>query len=268
MEEAKQGGKRRNVQSMSLCLVSASEADRRDLEQRFGASYTIRVLAPARMASLSQVHLRQVIAPAAVVLVDWSDQTLAIVPFARQVASPCGVPVFALCGPAPSDHVAALVVGADDTLERPVRPVLLEARLLAYRRLVHRGQTPAGDGAFTARLPSAVVSGEDPTPDVQHNLCCVGALVLDRSARCCFARGAVLQLTPKEYDLLAHLMEHAGACRTRDEIMDHAWGIDFETGTNILDVHMYALRKKLKEHGLEAMVQTVRGVGFRLVPEP
>ena len=70
----------------------------------------------------------------------------------------------------------------------------------------------------------------------------------------------------REFDLLAYLAARAGACCSRDEILADVWGIDFETGTNTVDVFVYALRRKLRAAGLPGLIQTVRGAGYRLDP--
>lgn len=78
--------------------------------------------------------------------------------------------------------------------------------------------------------------------------------------------GRPLHLTLREFDLLCYLVEHAGAACSRDEILESVWGIDFETGTNTVDVFIYALRRKLRSNGLPGAVETVRGIGYRLAP--
>ena len=78
-------------------------------------------------------------------------------------------------------------------------------------------------------------------------------------------RDQEVDLTPREFALLSYLVAHADALVTRDQILDAVWGIDFDTGTNMVDVYMYFLRKKLEAYQLKEMIQTVRGRGYRLV---
>ena len=92
----------------------------------------------------------------------------------------------------------------------------------------------------------------------------VGPLRLDLKAFRFFVHGKEVELTPKEFDLLRYLMQHAGAVRSRDQILDEVWGLDFDTGTNMVDVYMHFLRRKLEAYGLKGMVQTIRGRGYRL----
>lgn len=100
--------------------------------------------------------------------------------------------------------------------------------------------------------------------DDVHDVAEVGPLRLDRTAYRLHIHDAEVELTPKEFELLSFLMDQADALCTRDQILDAVWGIDFETGTNMVEVYMHFLRKKLEAHGLDTMIQTVRGRGYRL----
>jgi DNA-binding response OmpR family regulator len=100
----------------------------------------------------------------------------------------------------------------------------------------------------------------DPTLDTTR----VGPLALDRKAYRFFVGKDEVELTPKEFELLGFLMEHADEVCSRDEILDAVWGIAFETGTNMVEVYMHFLRKKLALYSLGGMIQTVRGRGYRL----
>ncbi len=170
-------------------------------------------------------------------------------------ARTAGLYVFALCGPA--DRAAALDAGADAAVAHPLDPEVLRAQVRALRRLTTGEDTPTPpdgtppDGQRAAAQPPEAL----------------GPLRLDRRARTATVAGADLPLTLKEFDLLAHLLDHAGACCSRDEILRDVWGIDFETGTNTIDVFVYALRRKLRSRGLSGAIQTVRGVGYRLAPD-
>jgi DNA-binding response OmpR family regulator len=75
---------------------------------------------------------------------------------------------------------------------------------------------------------------------------------------------AEVQLTPREYSLLDFLLSRPERLCTRDEILNRVWGINFDTGTNMVDVYMYFLRRKLEAHEAAGMIQTVRGRGYRL----
>ena len=89
----------------------------------------------------------------------------------------------------------------------------------------------------------------------------VGALEVDRRARRVTVAGQEIVLTRKEYDLLALLADDPGAVRTREEILERVWDPHWYGPTKTLDVHVASLRRKL---GDPTLVETVRGVGFRL----
>ena len=128
---------------------------------------------------------------------------------------------------------------------------LLQAKVLSYRRLVQAAQQTAGG-----------TNGADALP---HEVQRFGALRLNRTAHRFFIGESEIELTPREFALLAFFLEHANRLCRRDQILDHVWGLHFDTGTNMVDVYTYFLRRKLEAHGLKDMIQTVRGHGYRLV---
>ena len=89
-----------------------------------------------------------------------------------------------------------------------------------------------------------------------------GRLRIDRRTRRVHLDGAEVELSPKEFDLLAFLAEEPGAVFTREQIMEAVWDENWFGPTKTLDVHVGVLRRKL---GDAASLETVRGVGFRLV---
>jgi DNA-binding response OmpR family regulator len=136
------------------------------------------------------------------------------------------------------DRVVGLELGADDYLVKP----------FGFRELVARIR--------------AVTRRRLPRPDELRPVH-VGPLELDRRTRRVRMRGADVELTAKEFDLLAFLAEDAGAVFGRQEILEAVWDAHWYGPTKTLDVHVATLRKKL---GDPAVIETVRGVGFRLRP--
>jgi len=136
------------------------------------------------------------------------------------------------------DHDVAegLDLGADDYLTKPFSFIVLVARLRAITR---RAGGTTGD-----RLD-------------------LGSLSIDTATRRCQVGDDELQLTPREYAMLETLARQAGQPLTRSELRDRVWGGDYDTDSNVVDVYVGYLRKKLGDHG--AMIETVRGVGYRLV---
>jgi DNA-binding response OmpR family regulator len=135
------------------------------------------------------------------------------------------------------DVVRGLRLGADDYLVKPVRLGELLARIEAVRR----------------RLPVADASEER----VVH----VGPLTVDTHARTAKVGSAVLDLTSKEFDILAVLARRPGTAVSRQEMLDAVWGDAYLAVSRSLDVHVANLRTKL---GTPGLLTTIRGFGYRL----
>ncbi len=149
------------------------------------------------------------------------------------------IPVIVMTGRAEDEAlVAALDAGADDYVVKPVPGTVLLARVRAALR---RG----GSGR-----PEELV---------------VGTLVLDRLARRVTASGRELDLAPRELTLLEYLMLRPDEVVTRAELLERVWGTRFETGTNLVDVAVSRLRRKLASVPGSPGVRGVRGRGYRLV---
>jgi DNA-binding response OmpR family regulator len=138
---------------------------------------------------------------------------------------------------ATEDIVRGLDAGADDYLGKPFKFEELLARL---RALVRRG------GA--ARLERLTL----------------GPIELDRLKHLAFANGHKLDLTPREFQLLEHFLLHPGQVVRRTELLEKVWDMHFDPESNVVDVHVGNLRRKLKEAGCNDVLQTTRGVGFTL----
>lgn len=137
--------------------------------------------------------------------------------------------------------VRGLDAGADDFVVKPISNDELRARV---RTLVRR--------AATARV------GEQVT---------VGNLTLNRLTRRITCKSEELDLTSTELRLLEHLMLHAGETITRSQLHDKIWDMHFDPSSNVIDVHVARLRKKLQSAGAAAAITTRRGVGFVLSPK-
>lgn len=184
-------------------------------------------------------------ADADVVLLDLGLPDLDGLEVCRRLRAVSDVPIVVLSARTDEvDRILSLERGADDHLVKPVSLRELVARLHALARRMERlGSAPATGGAG-----SAVIE--------------VGRLRLDTRTRTVTVDGERVELTPKEYDLLAALLADPGAVRTREELMDEVWDEHWFGSTKTLNVHVASLRTKL---GDPRWIETVRGVGFRLV---
>lgn len=154
----------------------------------------------------------------------------------REVRAHSAVPIIVLTARGDEiDRVLLLEMGADDYLVKP----------FGFRELVAR------IGAVTRRLAAA------PTEPLVQDL---GPLQIDRAAHRVHVEGTEVDLTPKEYELLAMLAERPGTVRTREDIIDQVWDTNWFGPTKTLDVHVSALRRKL---GHAEWISTIRGVGYR-----
>ena len=133
--------------------------------------------------------------------------------------------------------VATLRAGADDYVTKP----------FAFEELLARVEA-------LARRPRALAS-----PVLQ-----VGDLAIDQATREVRRGGELIELTPKEYTVLEYLARHAGRVMSRTLITEYAWGYHFDPGTNIVDVVINHLRKKVDAKHARKLISTVRGVGYVL----
>jgi DNA-binding response OmpR family regulator len=123
----------------------------------------------------------------------------------------------------------------------------------------------AGPAEVDARLRLAMTRGESDEAALDLPITS-GELVIDESSYSARFRGAALDLTYKEFELLKYLAQHPGRVFTRAQLLQEVWGYDYYGGTRTVDVHVRRLRAKLgPDH--EALIGTVRNVGYRLVPD-
>ena len=135
------------------------------------------------------------------------------------------------------DRVKGLDAGADDYL---VKPFAFNELLARVRALLRRESMTR-------------------SPELK-----VGDLVLNTLTREVWRGQRAIELTTKEYIILEYFMRHPNIVVTRTMLEEHAWDYDFESLSNLIDVYIRRLRRKIDTEGEKSMIQTVRGAGYRL----
>jgi DNA-binding response OmpR family regulator len=142
------------------------------------------------------------------------------------------------------DRIEGLDAGADDYL---VKPFAFDELLARLRALTRRGRTRHLDTSLTC-----------------------GPIVLNSATHLVTANGQPVDLSATEYRLLEHLLRHAETIVSRDQLAEHVWGGEYDPFSNVADVYIGYLRRKLRAAGVaEPLIHTIRGLGYMLkVREP
>jgi DNA-binding response OmpR family regulator len=135
------------------------------------------------------------------------------------------------------DRIVGLEVGADDYVTKPFSPRELVARM---RAVLRRSEPQAGS-----------------------NVVELGDVALERTSHDVTVAGERVELTTKEFDLLAYFLTNPNAVLSRDLLLDRVWGVEYPGGTRTVDVHVAQLRRKL---GRPDLIRTLRGAGYKAVP--
>jgi len=150
------------------------------------------------------------------------------------------VPIILLTARAEEENkIKGLDVGADDYITKPFSPRELVLRIKAMLR---RGPLVSMEGVIE-----------------------VGDLLLNATKHEVTAKGEVLQLTPKTYELLYFFMRHQERICSRDKLLSHIWGGEKDVTDRTVDVHIRRLRKELEPYDYSELIQTVHGVGYKFV---
>jgi two-component system, OmpR family, response regulator len=140
-----------------------------------------------------------------------------------------------------ANRVEGLEKGADDYLPKPFEPDELRARL---RALLRRGTMQVLD----------------------NDLLAFGDLEIRLKARTVHVKRNHVAVSPKEFELITYFARNAGQVVTRMQLLENVWNLHFDPGTNVVDVHVGRLRRKLEEAGSQA-IQTARGEGYIFAPK-
>ena len=141
-----------------------------------------------------------------------------------------------------TDKIVGLSVGADDYVTKPFSPRELVARIKSALRRIQSSAAPQADEIFSFR----------------H-------LRMDAGARTVSVDNQPIELTAIEFDLLKALAENRGRVLTREQLLEKVWGGSYYGEMRVIDVHLGHVRQKL---GIESLIATVRGVGYRFEDEP
>lgn len=157
-------------------------------------------------------------------------------------AAGCTTPVLILSARGQAeDRIEGLQLGADDYLPKPFSMAELMARVSAlFRRAEEK----------------------------RENWLRVGDLAMNTSTREVTRGGVAIELPVREFGLLEYLMRCAGRTLSRAQILEHVWGYHFDPGTNVVDVYVQRLRRKLDDRHPQKLIHTVPSLGYRLAPEP
>jgi DNA-binding response OmpR family regulator len=155
----------------------------------------------------------------------------------RAIRSRSSVPIVMLTArDEEPDRIVGLEVGADDYVTKPFSPRELVARMKAVLR---RSE-----------------------PQEWQETLALADVVVDRQTRDATVDGEHVELTAKEFDLLAYFLANPGVVLSRDVLLDRVWGVEYPGGTRTVDVHVAQLRRKL---GRPALIRTLRGAGYKAV---
>lgn len=168
------------------------------------------------------------------------DDGLEILKQLKQTPATAQIPAIMLTAKAGEyDKVKGLDLGADDYITKPFGVMELLSRV---RAVLRRASPTRGE------------QGGD--------LLQIDGLILDSARRTVQAGNEQVELTYKEFELLAYLMKNKEIVLSRDKIMERVWGFDYEGESRTVDMHIKTLRRKLGEQG--SLIRTVRGVGYKL----
>jgi two-component system OmpR family response regulator len=144
------------------------------------------------------------------------------------------------------DKVVGLEIGADDYMTKPFSLRELLARVKAMLRRMEMMQLEA---STEEAVPAAIKAGD---------------LEIDLASHCVSLGGSVLDLSPKEFELLAFLARHRGRVFSRDSLLEKVWGYDYQGDTRTVDVHIRWLREKIEDDPAKPRrILTVRSVGYK-----
>jgi two-component system phosphate regulon response regulator PhoB len=221
-----------------LILVVEDESAIRDMLRFALERVEFRV---ALAGNAQEARLKMAEARPDLILLDWMMPGLSGVEFAKELkgaSTTKDIPIIMVTARAEEeDKVRGLNIGTDDYVSKP----------FSFPELIARIQ---------AVLRRSMLGGEEERLSV-------AGLEVDAASQRVTARGEPVKLGPTEYRLLHFFVSHPERVYTREQVLDRVWGQNVYVEERTVDVHIRRLRKALEPHGYDAMIQTVRGTGYR-----
>lgn len=161
----------------------------------------------------------------------------------RKIVNDYQIPVIMLTSKSDVlDKVLGLEFGADDYITKPFDPREVMARIKTTLRRSEKTASGADESVITVSESVAIYKNE-------HKV---------------INNGVLLELTPKEYDLLLILAENKGNVFSRTKLLETVWGYNYSGGTRTVDIHVRRLRQKIGDEANQSIIQTVFGVGYKI----
>ncbi|HHV54942.1 MAG TPA: response regulator transcription factor [Firmicutes bacterium] len=184
------------------------------------------------------------------VILDWMLPGMSGLEVCRRLRAATDVPILMLTArDAVENRVAGLKTGADDYLVKPFALEELQARVEALLRRQKRGNREGGNYRKADESPEVLTFAD---------------LSLDTGTRSARRGNREISLSTTEFELLSLFLRHPRQVLTRDLIMERVWGYDFAGESNVLEVYIGYLRRKLEQEGEPRLIHTVRGAGYVL----
>ncbi len=207
-------------------------------------------------------HFQALIENVHTVIFEWKKKYLSSFVTLERNRDPANTILLAVCDREDSAHVSAFHFGVDEVLSLPLSRLLFAEK----HKAITRSRRQALYTSESAFQPSLFDSG---SPIIQQDRGLISyteTIELDTRAHKLVviknSQRLEAGLTPKEYAFLELVMGDAGECFSRDELLRHVWGVNYDTETNILSSMLSCLRKKLSLLGLPSAIDTIRGAGY------
>lgn len=203
-----------------------------------------------------------------IILLDWMLPDMDGLELCRILSAEYNVPIIMLTARSDmEDKLKGLESGADDYMTKPFDMREVSGRLRAVLRRFEKAQQANSPAARSVGSELAGADTEDSSDDSYVAKSGTGrqelVVSVSEKERVVMQKGRLIELTPKEYELLCYLLKHPREALSRQVLLEEVWGYDFMGDTRTVDIHIQRLRKKMS---LDGHLLTVFGVGYKYVP--